>query len=222
MFELPSGSKIAGIAAHIAIVAFFLPWIAVSCSGAPLGDASGYGMATGVWNGTFGPIETEPIPAVFLILAAAVLLALMFYVAYSRNSIGVPWTFSQIVIAVAALVTLAVITIKTINDNTSDSDATLRMSAAPQVGLLLTVGSFVTVILASYLAIVDLRRSQVIPLTTKDLPTPSHPQVDSKKCPVCDETIRADATVCWYCRSNLTIAQPMSELVYDDSIDGNA
>lgn len=211
MSELPSGSKIAGIAAHIAIVAFFLPWIAVSCSGTPLGDASGYGMATGVWNGTFGSIETTPVPAVFLILAAAVLLALMFYVAYTRDSIGVPWTFSQIVIAIGALATLAAITVKTISDNTSGSGATFRLSATPQAGLLLTVGSFVTVILASYLAIVDLRRSRVTPITTESLPTPSLLRGDSKECPFCKETIRADAIDCWHCRRNLIVAPPPSE-----------
>jgi hypothetical protein len=155
MFELPSGSKIAGIAAHIAVVAFFLPWIAVSCYGTPIGSASGYGMATGNWNTPFGSSDSAPVPSVFLILAGAVLLAFMFYVAYTRESIGVPWTVSQIVIAAGSLAALVAISIKTINDNTSSEDATLQVSAHPRVGLMLTIGSFVTVILASYLGITE-------------------------------------------------------------------
>ncbi len=41
-------SLISGPAAFFILIAFFLPWITISCSGTELVDASGYEMATGI------------------------------------------------------------------------------------------------------------------------------------------------------------------------------
>lgn len=206
MSELPSGSKIAGIAAHIAVVAFFLPWIAVSCYGTPIGTASGYGMATGNWNTPFGSFDSTPVPSVFLILAGAVLLAFMFYVAYTRESIGVSWIVSQIVIAASSLAALVAISIKTIRENTSSVDATLQVSAHPQMGLMLTIGSFVTVILTCYLTIVDIRRQNKLSMGVRSGGSLA-PPMPTKECPYCAETIFEDAIICRYCRKDMTDAR---------------
>ncbi len=59
-----SGKWISGPAAFLILVLFFLPWVTISCNGEPIGDLSGYELAT-------GSNRDLPVDADFQLLPAA-------------------------------------------------------------------------------------------------------------------------------------------------------
>jgi len=153
--EISFGNKISGSASHCAVLAFFLPWVLVTCAGTEIGGASGYGIATDSWSTPWGSTTVgKPYPIVFLCLLAAILLTLIFYNLYLKGNVSVQSSILQIVIASFGIISLLITWIQVAADNTSSS---YSVEVRPQIGIFLTVGSYLAVFAGNYMNIVDKR-----------------------------------------------------------------
>ncbi len=97
--KLPGGYRIATPAAVVLLVAFFLPWITVSCAGQPVGQFSGLDLTMGV-EGAGGAM-----PDLFLIPLAGLLAIVLAFLA-AKNGVIKP---ALDVFALGALAILPVI-----------------------------------------------------------------------------------------------------------------
>ncbi|GAA0384465.1 hypothetical protein GCM10009093_09250 [Brevundimonas terrae] len=66
----------ARIAKVVALLLFFLPWVAVSCNGQPLIEASGYQLLTGSPEVADIPVPKEKLDAAWWAIAGAVVIVL--------------------------------------------------------------------------------------------------------------------------------------------------
>ncbi len=66
----------ARIAKVLALLLFLLPWVAVSCNGQPLIEATGYQLATGAPEVADIPVPKEKLEAAWWAIAGAVVIAL--------------------------------------------------------------------------------------------------------------------------------------------------
>jgi hypothetical protein len=98
--SIPLGSKIVSIAATLALIGFFLPWVLVSCNGQPMVTMTGYQITTG------GRIPTtyglsDPLPAVPILigtLGASALVLLLFITHYIIRRLGIIISIFQVVL----------------------------------------------------------------------------------------------------------------------------
>jgi uncharacterized membrane protein len=74
------GHKIGSSGAGIAILLFFFPWLIASCQGQEVGRASGWQLASGSVNS-----DVDAFAALFLVLAAAIFVIVLAYLAYQRG-----------------------------------------------------------------------------------------------------------------------------------------
>lgn len=66
----------ARIAKVVALLLFFLPWVAVSCNGQPLIEATGYQLLTGAPEVADIPVPKEKLDAAWWAIAGAVVIVL--------------------------------------------------------------------------------------------------------------------------------------------------
>ncbi len=167
------GSKIAGLAATIAVIGFFLPWVTVSCAGSELMTMSGYEVAQGgVVQTLYGPSDPMPSnPLLFVAPGAAVLICLIFYVAYARGRIGLFATLIQAVLAgVGAWQIFAVL--NQLRAEYGDPDMLIQASVQTEYGFWMTVFGLGAVIGGNLLSVPDILRQRA--LARREKPPPGY------------------------------------------------
>ncbi len=105
-----NGKVISGPAAVLIIVLFFLPWITVSCEGVPVGEFSGYNLASGtvpqgsddIFSG--GQVDGDPILFVIPLIGLVTLVLLGITIWKSSFETNASW--GQIIAAFIGLLVL--------------------------------------------------------------------------------------------------------------------
>lgn len=86
--KLLPGHKVGGSGAAVALVAFFLPWILVSCNGQPIAELSGWQLAVGTTVGEgFGAQSIPGRPIFFLVALSAIAVLALTYLAWQRGTL---------------------------------------------------------------------------------------------------------------------------------------
>lgn len=105
--KLSSGHKVGGSGAAVALVAFFLPWILVSCNGQPIAELSGWQLATGTTVGEgFGAQTVPSRPIFFLVAVSAIAVLALTYMAWQRGTLTPLDGFGLIGLGIAPLLIL--------------------------------------------------------------------------------------------------------------------
>ena len=107
-----SGKILSGSAAILIVALFFLPWVTVSCNGVPIGEFSGYELATGriagddLMSQLLGLGGYEGDPTLFLIPATAVLALLLLGLSLREEAWSTRAAWGQIGAALLTFVVL--------------------------------------------------------------------------------------------------------------------
>lgn len=154
MRTYPYGNRITGFSSLAVLVAFFLPWMLVSCSSlsgpVPLVTVSGYQLARGgevmTTMGETGDLE-EGEPQLFAIPVAVMLIALLAYFGAGLQALGLGTIVTQALLALLAIGNLVALYLEYRNDLQSDinvlgSDLG-NVWVTAQYGLYLTVFAMV-------------------------------------------------------------------------------
>ena len=152
-------SRIAAIAALIAVIGFFLPWVTVSCGGEPVMTVSGFQVAKGgVIQTVLGPSDPMPSsPKLFITLGAAVLVCLSFYLVYASRRMGFPVALLQMAVAAIGLWQMFAELSRLRAENTSP-DQWVPVTFSTQFGLWATAAGLVGVLIGGFLSLPELLR----------------------------------------------------------------
>ncbi|MCP4421404.1 MAG: FHA domain-containing protein [Chloroflexi bacterium] len=105
-----NGKIISGPAAVLIVALFFLPWIAVSCDGAVVGEYSGYNLATGITpddaEDIFAGNEINGDPILFAIPLAGIVTLILLAITLGKRSFELNASWGQIIVAFIALLVL--------------------------------------------------------------------------------------------------------------------
>jgi hypothetical protein len=105
--KLSSGHKVGGSGAALVLVAFFLPWILVSCNGQPVAELSGWQLAVGTTVGDgFGAQSIPGRPIFFLVALSAIAVLGLTYLAWQRGTLIPLDGFGLIGLGIAPLLIL--------------------------------------------------------------------------------------------------------------------
>jgi hypothetical protein len=147
--KFTKGNKIISPAATIALVAFFMPWVLVSCEGQAMGSFSGWQLANGVSPqeaGTSMQMTVDSSPILFLVLFAAIgCLAVVFFVYRQQLE---PRIGAFVSFGLAAL-SLIVILFKYAQQPSGAEEMNVQISLEPRLGLILTILAYVGVIVGA-------------------------------------------------------------------------
>jgi hypothetical protein len=134
---MSNGHKLSGSAAALGLLAFFMPWVLVSCTGQPLSTYSGYQLSSGVDD-----MEAKPI--LYLTLAASV-----FVLGTTAHALAghTSERWHHVVNVAAALVGAASLVIQYSNMRLDLERAELAgIVIKPQIGFWLMVASLVFIL----------------------------------------------------------------------------
>lgn len=129
----------------LAIILFLMPWINISCAGAPIISASGFDMITGAYNVPTDYIDSNPQSEIFAVLA--LIAAIVGLIAcLIRHKIAF---FTRVISGIAGIAFLIALKLKIDRDIFSQSEGILQVNYL--LGYWLTIIAFVSAIVVSLL-----------------------------------------------------------------------
>jgi hypothetical protein len=106
--KLTKSHRIIGPSAGVSLLAFFLPWVLVSCEGQPVASFSGFQLAFGgAVNTQMGVIPVNASFDLLLLLAGVVAILVMIFMVYQGRMLAArTMRFITIIVGVNALILL--------------------------------------------------------------------------------------------------------------------
>ena len=155
--RLSRGSWFSGLGAILTFACFFLPWVTVSIVGQPVVSLSGFDLAQGVAGG----IDAQP--ALYLVIAAAMLSLGVLAYTYQRGYSDVATAGTQLLLALIGYAPLLGLYLSL----RSRSQPGVPVSATPQLGLW---GTMLGLLMIAIGGIIDLISPAVEPRPPIALP----------------------------------------------------
>jgi len=144
------GHFISGSGALLAIIAFFIPWLLISCSGQELARMSGWQLAVGLEGMEQTGLDSgSPILLALLVLALVVLALVI--VILIRGRFG---KWEGIVFLACGVVATGILTIYLLANQPSQSDLEFAaIEIKPMAGLFMTYIGYIAIIVGGVLCL---------------------------------------------------------------------
>lgn len=140
-----NGKVISGPAAVLIIVLFFLPWITVSCEGIPVGEFSGYHLASGtVPEGSddiFAGGQVEGDPILFVIPLIGLVTLVLLGITIWKSSFETNASWGQIIAAFIGLLVLVLEWLQMRSQGSNIFEIVLQPALWGTVATLVAIGS---------------------------------------------------------------------------------
>jgi hypothetical protein len=147
--KFTKGNKIISPAATIALLAFFMPWVLVSCEGQAIGSFSGWELAAGVSpqeSSSTIQVSLDGSPILFLVLLAAIGCLTAVFLVYRQQLDPRRGAFAAFGLAALSLI---IIFLRYILPPSSASEMGVQVSLEPRFGLVFTILAYIGVIVGA-------------------------------------------------------------------------